>query len=110
MKLKTIYIENKPEQRIIINYDPLNNNLIIVGQYKKHGNLAIDFISVTYDLSKLTNNLMEIIYEISNILDSRIQEFVSFNENLNQIDYFTVNEKKFKIGDNNFNIIDKNIT
>jgi len=38
-----VKIEKKPNQRIIVRFDPLNDQLVFIGQYKPHNKEWIDF-------------------------------------------------------------------
>ena len=88
MILKKIFIENKPNQRIIIDYKPLENTITIIGQYKVNGELPVNYYEKIVELNKLYADLSEIIYDVAIELDRRITQSKEFIGKLNQIDYF----------------------
>lgn len=74
---KVIKIENKPDQRIILELIPIENKVKFTGQYKPKNELPIDIIVKFCDFDSIKENMTAILYELAVELNSKI---ISTNE------------------------------
>ena len=74
---KVIKIENKPDQRIILELIPIDNKIKFTGQYKPKNEFPIDIIVKFCDFDSIKENMTTILYELAIELNSKI---ISTNE------------------------------
>jgi len=69
-----VKIEGKPNQRIVVKFDPLNQQLIFTGQYKQHNVEWFNFVEIRkdYDISPVRSA-----YDFELITAEEIQNVIS---------------------------------
>lgn len=86
---RAIKIEGKPNQRIVVNFDPINVKLIFQGEFKPHNKEWIVFdIYDTKDLNEIlddelnfkTEEVLRIIESLLIILDKKVKLYDALNE------------------------------
>jgi len=64
----TVRIEGNLNQKILVKFDPINEELVFIGQYKPHNKSWVDFSEIRKNL--WPNNI--VINEISNLISLEV--------------------------------------
>lgn len=86
-------IENKPNQRILVKFDPLNELIIFIGQYKPHNKdwiaFSVEECVMNIDLEKI-QELLYIAYEKMKI---RLEAYNNIYDGFSLIKKIEINEE-----------------
>jgi hypothetical protein len=80
-----VKIENQPNQRISVEFDPLNDSIIINGQYKMHNVVWFNFSSESHSIDIDLDGLRELLAKVVKLMEKRIQAYEDINESFNVI-------------------------
>jgi len=98
-----IAITDKPNQRIVVRFDPKNECLIFIGQYKPKNRDWVDFVQFDKPLwsidKRMTENLVtakeiqELLLTIYNILKKRLDAYENIAEGFTIIKEIEIKEE-----------------
>jgi hypothetical protein len=67
-----VSIENKPNQRILVRFDPLNEMVHFIGQYKLHNKEWYDFSKESYVMDIDLETLQDLMTRVYNKMKKRL--------------------------------------
>ena len=95
-----VKIENKPEQRILVKFDPENESIIFIGQFRpKMKNNAsvksyewIEFSKIIYSMDIDLDKIQKALFISYEMMNKRIIAFENINEGFNVIKLIEIKE------------------
>ena len=88
-----IKIENKPNQRILVRFNPLNEELIFIGQFRTGGNEWNDFNVEIISMNVELPQIQEAIFKIAEIMQKRIDAYNNLAEGFSIIKVVEITEE-----------------
>jgi hypothetical protein len=67
-----VAIEGKPNQRIVVRFDPLNETIHFIGQYKPHNGKWFDFSEETHGMDIDLETLQDMMTKVYNKMKERL--------------------------------------
>lgn len=89
----TIKIENKPNQRILVGFNPLNEELIFIGQLKTSGNRWTDFSMEVISMNIELSQIQEIIFRVAEIMEKRVNTYYDIVDGFSIIKVVEITEE-----------------
>jgi len=88
----TVNIEGKSNQRIIIKFDPKNEVILFIGQYKPHNKEWVDFSEITHVMNIDLEAIKILIEKTYDLMKVRIDAYNNINEGFTLIKNIEIKE------------------
>jgi hypothetical protein len=87
-----VKIENKPNQRIMVKFDPMKELLYFIGQYKIRV-LWIDFSQEEYSMNITLEVIQDLLFNVYEKMNERLKVHEDLNKSFNAIKEIEINEE-----------------
>jgi hypothetical protein len=88
-----VNIENKPNQRILVKFDPLNELIIFIGQYKPHNENWVDFSKEEYTMDIDLKTMQDLLFNVYKTMNNRLEAFNNISEGFTFIKKIEISEE-----------------
>ncbi len=88
-----VEIENKPNQRILVKFDPQNEKIIFIGQYKPHNKDWVDFSKEDYSMNIDLEKIQELLYIAYEKMKIRLEAYNNIYDEFSLIKKIEINEE-----------------
>jgi len=88
-----IEIENKPNQRILVKFDPLNELINFIGQYKPHNKEWVDFSKEEYSMNIDLKTMQDLLFNVYKTMNNRLKAYTNISEGFTLIKKIEINEE-----------------
>jgi len=93
-----VNIENKPNQRIVVNFNPLEEQLIFNGEYKPKNREWIVFSTEKYSMKLDLEKIQELLFITYENLKIRLEQYEILNEGFKLINLIEIKEEEEELG------------
>lgn len=76
----TIKIEGKSNQRIMVNFDPENESITFIGQYKPHNREWVNFSQEKHSMIIDLETIQELLENVYDIMKKRLEAYEELNQ------------------------------
>ena len=87
-----VYIEDKPNQRILVRFDPMNEMIHFIGQYKPRNKDWYDFSEETYPMEIDLETLQDMMTKVYNKMKERLTAYNNVAEGFTVIKEIKIEE------------------
>ena len=87
-----IKIENKPDQRIKINFDPKNELIIFHGQYKPHNKEWVDFSEESYSIDIDLETIQKLLVDTYDAMKQRLDVYKDLSDSFGVLKIIEIDE------------------
>jgi hypothetical protein len=90
-----INIENKPNQRILVKFEPQEEQLIFIGQYKPHNKDWVDFSVEKNSIEIDAITIQSLLDKTYRTMEKRLKAYENIAEGFNIIKAIEIKEDEF---------------
>ena len=87
-----VQIEDKPNQRILVRFDPLTETIRFYGQYKPHNREWVNFSEETYPMDIDLDVLQDMMSKVYNKMKERVAAYNNLAEGFTVIKEIKIEE------------------
>jgi len=88
-----VNIEKKKDQRIKVVFDPLNELIIFMGQYKPHNKEWLNFSEITHVMDIDLDGIKLLIEKSYDLMNKRLEFYKNIDEGFNVIRNIEIDDK-----------------
>lgn len=88
-----VEIEGKPNQRILVKFDPQNELVIFIGQYKPHNKDWVDFSKEEYSMDIDLKTMQDLLFNVYKTMNSRLEAYTNISDGFTLIKKIEISEE-----------------
>ena len=88
-----VEIEGKTNQRILVKFDPKNELIIFIGQYKPHNKEWVDFSEESYSMDITLETIQELLFKVYQKMKERLDAYLNIAEGFKVIKLIEIKEE-----------------
>jgi hypothetical protein len=89
-----VKIENQPNQRILVKFDPKNEVLLFIGQYKPHNKEWVDFSAELHSMKIDLEMIQDLLYKTYKKMKERLDAYENIAEGFSVIKLIEIKEEE----------------